>query len=146
MDNEVQPLNIFFPNCKSDEAVRIVTVVNAVQLRTASVPMAFIDSGNSIDGKIIHFSNDLSPIPTTVCGIGILIIAVHPLKQDFGILSKFGGNVADENSVHQLKALILISTIVPVVDGSKTTLVIGYSHQLKQIAPTNKTFLGINPT
>ena len=93
--------------------------------------MSSIDSGNSIDGRLVHPWNDRPSSSATLGGIGILINDVHLEKQYSGIPSKVGGNVADDNSVQLLKTPQLISTTVPVVDGLKTTLVIEV-HSLKQ--------------
>ena len=115
-----QPPKILSPIRNSKDLVRIVTVVNAVQFWKVSSPMASTDSGKSIDGRLVHHRNDLISSSTTLGGMGTLINASHLPKQYLGIRSNVGGNVADDNSVQLLKAPSSISTIVPVVDGSKT--------------------------
>ena len=99
VDNEVQPPKISSPIRKLKDVVRIVTVVNAVQLEKASLPMASTDSGRSIDGRLVQPAKASSWSSTTVGGIGTLINAVQSSKQDRGMRSKFGGNVADDNSL-----------------------------------------------
>ena len=98
--------------------------------------------GNSNDGRLVQKWNDLSSSSITEGGIETWINAVQPSKHLCGIRSNVGGNIADDNSVHKLKALVRISTTVPVVDGSKTTLVIE-GQSLKHHPPTDSPLLGM---
>ena len=85
------PIKILLPNCKSDDVVPIVTVVNVLQLRNVLSPMASINSGKSIDNTLDSYTPD--------DGIGIMITVVHLPKQYGGIRSKFLGCITDNNSV-----------------------------------------------
>ena len=78
IDNCVQLQNKPVPKCTVDDGAdeRIVILCRDVQFLKFLFPMKVIDSGKSIDGKLVHPANARSSIATTDGGIGTLINAV----------------------------------------------------------------------